>query len=192
LSAKELVSRLVSALEVNSRLRGVIETQAAQMEMLNGRLETAQRQTAALVRRVEQLERQIGKDSSNSGKPPSSDSPFTKKKPKDRSLRDKTGRRPGKRPGGPGSMMKLVDDPDESHRCPPAVCSCCAVDLGGALVTAERRHQITEITAAVPPKVIEYLLQVKHCGRCGTISGQRPNPKIERHRIRCLPGSTEY
>ena len=59
---------------------------------------------------VEELERRAGKDSSTSSKPPSSDSPY-KKKPRDRSLRERGKRRPGKQPGEPGTTMKLTDDP---------------------------------------------------------------------------------
>src|SRR6266511_1296363 len=52
-----------------------------------------QSQVAVLGDRVAQLERRAGRDSSNSNRPPSSDSPYTKKtrKPKDRSLRGRSG-----------------------------------------------------------------------------------------------------
>ena len=62
--------------------------------------------------RVEELERQAGKDSRNSSRPPSSDSPY-QKKPRDRSLRERGKRRPGKQPGDPGTTLKLTGDPDE-------------------------------------------------------------------------------
>jgi len=58
--------------------------------------------------RVGQMERQAGKDSSTSSRPPSSDSPY-KKKGKDRSLRERGKRRPGKQPGEPGATMMLGD-----------------------------------------------------------------------------------
>lgn len=48
-----------------------------------------------LAARVAELERRLGKDSSNSSKPPSSDAPFAKPAPK-RSSRTRSGRRPGK------------------------------------------------------------------------------------------------
>ena len=73
-------------------------------------------QIERLSARVEQLERQAGKDSSTSSRPPSSDSPY-KKKGSDRSLRERGKRRPGKQPGDPGMTMSLVDDPDETIDC---------------------------------------------------------------------------
>ncbi|HET9082267.1 MAG TPA: DUF6444 domain-containing protein [Trebonia sp.] len=80
--------------------------------------------------RVEQLERQAGRDSSTSSRPPSSDSPY--KKGRDRSLRERGKRLPGKQPGEPGPTMKLVDDPDERFWYPPAACRGCGTCLDDA------------------------------------------------------------
>ena len=67
---------------------------------------------AALAARVSELEglvaalhAQLGRDSSNSGKPPSSDSPFTKKPAPKRSVRTRSGRSQGKQPGAPGAKV---------------------------------------------------------------------------------------
>jgi len=126
-----------------------------------------------LAARIGRLERLAGKDSSTSSRPPSSDSPY--KKSKDRSLRERGKRRPGKQPGEPGSTMNLVDDPDEVIGCPPAQCRGCGADLAGVPVTAERRHQVTDIEPAPAPKVTEYRAQAKVCGCCGeTTAGELP------------------
>ena len=131
-------------------------------------------QVEHLSARVEELERQGRKDSSTSSRPPSSDSPY-KKKGGDRSLRERGKRRPGKQPGDPGSTMNLVDDPDESIDCPPAVCCGCGADLAGAPVTAQRRHQVTDIEPAPAPKVTQYVAQAKECAGCGAVSvGELP------------------
>ena len=63
---------------------------------------------AALRDEVAELKRQVGQNSRNSSKPPSSDSPFTKPAP--RSLRRRSGRKPGGQPGHPGSPLALVAD----------------------------------------------------------------------------------
>jgi len=119
--------------------------------------------------RVEQLERQAGKDSSTSSKPPSSDSPY-KKKPRDRSLRERGKRRPGKQPGDPGTTMKLIDDPDERLEFSPAACRGCGAGLAGEPVLDQRRHQVTDIQPAPPPRVTEYVAQAKTCPCCGLVS----------------------
>jgi transposase len=176
LPAGELAARLVAGQRLITRLRDVV---AAKDEMLAARdhqIEALGRKITALADRVEQLERQAGRDSSNSSRPPSSDSPYDRdKRRKDRSLRGRSGRKPGKHPGTSGSTMKLADDPDEVIECPPAECSCCGADLAGEPVTAQQRRQVREITPPPPPKTTEYLVQAKVCARCGTTSaGQAP------------------
>jgi transposase len=131
-------------------------------------------QNERLAARVGQLERQAAKDSSTSSRPPSSDSPY-KKKGADRSLRERGRRRPGKQPGGPGTTMNLIDDPDERVFCPPAACCGCGADLAGAPVTAQRRHQVTDIEPVPAPKVTEYVAQARECPGCGTLTeGELP------------------
>ena len=102
---------------------------------------------------------------------PSSDSPY-RKKSGDRSLRERRKRRPGK-PGDSGATMSLVDDPDETIDCPPLACCGCGADLAGTPVAAERRHQVTDISAA--PATTEYVAQAKECAGCGTVTaGELP------------------
>lgn len=160
LPAAELAVRLAEAY----RLIAELTAQAGLLAAQAGRLSA----------RVEELERQARKDSSTSSRPPSSDNPY-KKKGADRSLRERGKRRPGKQPGDPGSTMSLVDDPDESFDCPPAACCGCGADLAGAPVTAQRRHQVTDIEPAPAPKVTEYVAQAKECSGCGVTSvGELP------------------
>jgi len=138
--------RLAEAYRLIAELTAQAGRLAAQVEHLSGR--------------VEELERQARKDSSTSSRPPSSDSPY-RKEGGDRSLRERGKRRPGKQPGGPGMTMNLVDHPDETVDCPPAACRGCGADLASAPVTAQRRHQVTDIAPAPAPKVIEYVAQAK-------------------------------
>jgi transposase len=66
---------------------------------------------------VAQLRGQLGQNSRNSSKPPSSDTPFVKPPPK--SLRRKSSRKPGERKGHPVSTLAQVADPDETVRHAP-------------------------------------------------------------------------
>ena len=79
---------------------------------------------------VAELKRRLGMNSTNSSKPPSSDSPFIKPTPK--SLRRRSGRRPGGQPGHPGSTLALVADPNERKRHEPGPCTGCGADLSDA------------------------------------------------------------
>jgi transposase len=160
-----------SAEELSALPAAELAVRLAEAYQLIGEL-TAQ--AGRLSARVEHLERQARKDSSTSSRPPSSDSPY-KKKGSDRSLRERGKRRPGKQPGDPGSTMSLVDDPDERIECPPAACRGCGAGLAGAPVTAQRRHQVTDIEPAPAPKTTEYVAQAKECAGCGTVTaGELP------------------
>ena len=68
-------------------------------------------QIAVLVARVAELERRLGLNSSNSGKPPSSDG--LKKPPRLRSLRERFGRKPGGQKGHKGETLRQVASPCE-------------------------------------------------------------------------------
>jgi transposase len=80
--------------------------------------------------------------------------------------------------------MSLVDDPDETIECPPAACCGCGAGLAGAPVTAQRRHQVTDIEPAPAPEVTEYVAQAKECAGCGTVTA-----KDARRLARRLPAS---
>jgi hypothetical protein len=59
--------------------------------------------------------------------------------------------------------MSLVDDPDESIDCPPAVCCGCGADLASAQVTARRRHQVTD-TGPAPAHAAGQVVWQMHLG----------------------------
>jgi transposase len=161
LPAAELAARLAEAYRVIAEMTVLAGQMAARSQELTA-------EVGRLSARVEDLERQARRDSSTSSRPPSSDSPY--KKGRDRSLRERGKRRPGKQPGDPGTTMRLVDDPAARFRFPPAVCRGCGNGLAGAAVLAQRRHQVTDIEPAPPPRVTEYVAQAKQCPCCGTVT----------------------
>ena len=166
---------LVAALRAaNARLREVIEAKDAQLAAAGAALEAAEARFTELGERVAELERRLGKDSGTSSRPPSSDSPY-KKKPRDRSLRGRSGRSRGKQPGAQSSTLRQVADPDEVVVCFPAACGRCGADLAGARVTCAQKLQEFEIVPPPPPRVTEYQVQARACERCGAVSaGQAP------------------
>ena len=122
---------------------------------------------AALEAENAELKRRLGMNSTNSSKPPSSDSPFTKPTPK--SLRRKSGRKPGGQPGHPGSTLTLVADPNERRRHEPGPCTGCGADLTDAAEVGVERRQVFDL----PPlrvRVVEHQLISRRCG-CGTTTG---------------------
>ena len=114
------VERLRAA---NAALGEVVEAKDAQLEVLAAQLEVVSA-------RLDQLERQRDKDSSNSSRPPSSDSPYSK--PKTRSSRTSSGRKRGKQPGEQGRTLSQARVPDEAMSCIPPSCGGCGDPLVGS------------------------------------------------------------
>src|ERR1700722_10627350 len=103
-------------------LAALVERQAATIERLEAENDALQVQNTQLAERVAELERRLGADSSNSSRPPSSDAPWAKKPARKRSSRTRSGRKPGKQPGAPGSSRSLGDDCDELVWIEPSHC----------------------------------------------------------------------
>ena len=120
---------------------------------------------------VAELRRQLGQNSRNSSKPPSSDSPFVKPTP--RSLRRKSGRRPGGQSGHPGSTLAQVADPNETLRHEPGPCDGCGADLADAPEVGMERRQVFDL----PPmrvRVTEHRLIARRCTCGATTCGTAP------------------
>ena len=162
-----LRARVAELEELTARLR---EAAAARDELAAAQLAARDAQIAALAAQVEELLRRLDKDSSTSSRPPSSDSPYTKK-PRDRSLRGRSGRRPGKQPGAQSSTLKQSPHPGDTVVCGPAACGCCGHDLTGepVLGTVQKR-QVFEASPPPPPAVTEYQVAARQCPECGEIS----------------------
>ncbi|MGB9500507.1 MAG: DUF6444 domain-containing protein, partial [Dissulfuribacterales bacterium] len=75
----------------------------------------------SLIKRNEELEARLNRDSSNSGKPPSSDAPFKKSRPKTDKKKKKG--KPGARKGHKGHRQKL-HKPTEVRKMHPEQCTC--------------------------------------------------------------------
>ena len=155
--------------ELEAENAGLREAAAARDEAAAAQLAARDAQIGALAARVEELERRLAKDSSTSGKPPSSDSPY-QKKPRDRSLRGKSGRRPGRQPGAESSTLRQSGHPDDTVQCGPAACCCCGADLTGEPAILTQKRQVFEASPPPPPVVTEYQVAAKCCPACGEIS----------------------
>jgi len=130
---KQLLYSLKTSIEQQSTL---IKQQSAIIEQLN--------QTVA------ELNEKLNKNSKNSSKPPSSDG---LKKPITKSLRQKSGKKPGGQQGHDGTHLAITADPDEVKKHLPESCNGCPNILKcierPACIT-EKRHVIdTVVTVRV-------------------------------------------
>jgi len=140
----------------------IIEQYMKQIAELNALVSTLTESNAALTETIKELQetikelrRQLGHNSQNSSKPPSSDG-FNKPKPQ--SLRKKSGKKQGGQTGHPGAHMAIPHEPDEIKAHLPGKClSCphlseCSVK-GNVFVCGEKRY---EVNAIITTKVTEH------------------------------------
>ena len=94
-----------------------------------------------------ELRRQLGQNSRNSSKPPSSDGLA---KPVPRSLRKRGARKHGGQDGHPGSTLAPVAAPDEVIAHEPGCCGGCGEGLSGAPETGREHRQVVDLPSITP------------------------------------------
>ena len=120
---------------------------------------------AALLERIAELERRLGLNSTNSGKPPSSDG--FKKPSRVNNQREKTGRKSGGQAGHAGTTLRQVATPDKVvDHCPP-VCAGCGGALSVEQATGHQKRQVFDIATPVV-QVTEHRAHSCGCPACGT------------------------
>jgi transposase len=155
-------------------LEATVAVQAAVIAELRVVNAEQARLIATLQARVAELERRLGKDSSNSSKPPSSDGlrkpSRTGRQDDERAAR----RRPGKQPGAPGAHLAQVEEPDEVAWHVPDRCGGCGAELTDASVVGVEARQVFDL----PPlglRVTEHRAERRRCA-CGmTTAGRFPD-----------------
>jgi transposase len=151
-------------------LEALVERLLARVRELESVVEQQRRVIAEQADRIVELERRLGRDSSMSSRPPSSDAPWEKQPAKKRSSRSRSGRKPGKQPGSASASRDVVDDPDETFEVAPDHCARCEKPLDDAAETARVRRQVADVEPPPPPKVTEYQLVSRRCGGCGHVN----------------------
>ena len=125
--------------------------------------------------RLAELERRLGLNSTNSGKPPSSDGlnkpPADKdKRRRSASLREKSGRKPGGQKGHKGETLRQVAEPDTTADHFPAACRHCGSALTPAMATDYGARQVFDLPEPRPLVVTEHRAHRCRCG-CGVQTG---------------------
>lgn len=161
--------------EVIEKLRARIAELLAQDELID-----------KLRARIAEPEGRLATNSANSSKPPSSDG---YDKPAPRSLRRRSGRRPGKQPGAAGRRLEPVADPDKVIDHAPAACESCGGDLKDAELEGSESRQVFDLPP-MHPEVTEHRVEKKRCscGRlnCGTFPPEATAPTCYGPRVRAL------
>ena len=117
---------------------------------------------------VQELRTRLDQNSSNSSRPPSSDSPSQRA---GRPSRPPSGRKPGGQPGHEAHLRAFLPAAQVTRheRRDPKRCRRCAAGLSGAKTLRPRRHQVVELPEIVPD-VTEYALGRRRCRFCHTVT----------------------
>jgi len=142
------------------------EDHAAEVPGLLALIAELRARNAALVARVAELERQLGLNSGNSGKPPSSDG-LNKKPVRVGSLRERTGKKPGGQSGHPGKTLSRVETPDATVDHFPEVCTGCGAALSKAMAVDHAARQVFDLPEPQPLVVTEHRAFACRCENCG-------------------------
>ena len=128
---------------------------------LEARVASLESQLTEALGVIRDLQNRLNKDSSNSGKPPSTDG-FRKKR---RNLREKTGKPRGGQIGHPGKTLLMRENPDRIIVHEVTSCECCGNSLAGIPASSTERRQVYDI----PPlsiEVTEHRGEIKKCPFC--------------------------
>ena len=115
--------------------------------------------------RIAELERQLGLNSSNSGKPPSSDG--LKKPVRVTSLRERSAKKPGGQKGHKGETLRQVADPDDVIDHYPSACSGCGAGLDPDASVGHSARQVFDLPEPEPLVVTEHRAHDCRCPACG-------------------------
>src|SRR4051794_34741255 len=126
------------------------------------------------------LERRLGLNSRNRGKPPSSDG--LKKPSRVSSLREPSGKTTGGQPGHPGKTLRRSETPDATINHYPAACAACGEALTEAMAIGHAARQVFDLPEPKPLLVTDHRA---HGCRCGGGGGPPPG---ERPRGTQAPG----
>jgi transposase len=120
---------------------------------------------AALKARVAELERRLDLNSSNSGKPPSSDG--LRKPPRTQSSREPSGKKPGGQKGHKGETLRQVADPDSIVDHFPSSCAACGAAVTLAMSAGHSARQVFDLPEPHPLIVTEHRSHDCVCAGCG-------------------------
>lgn len=143
-----------------------LQAEVAKLQAANANLEA---ENAAFRQRLEQLERQVGLNSSNSGKPASSDGPSKPSaQPRTRSLRGRSRKRSGGQPGHVGATLRQTETPDRVQDHLPTHCAGCGTELAGAEPVGEPVvRQVFDLPEPRPLEGTEHRAHGRDCPACG-------------------------
>ncbi len=165
----------VQALAENRQLRELVEElsrrldektqEAAKNAESEAEKQRLHHQIEELSTQVYELKGRVDKDSRTSHKPPSTDG-YAKKK---RSLREKSGKKPGGQEGHQGSTRSLAETPERVILVHPEKCTHCQTSLQEVRAEGCERRQMVDLPE-IKVQVTEYQAQDVRCPSCQRVT----------------------
>ncbi len=143
-------------------LKKQVEMFTQQVIDLTKQVNDLTRENIALRHRLSKYEHP--KNSNNSSVPPSKD----ENRPRRRSLREKSGLKPGGQKGREGKTLRMVETPDNIQKHIPEYCNCCGESLEKSILIPVGKRQVYDLPK-IEIKVTEHQVYKKQC-RCGHIT----------------------
>lgn len=154
-----IISELIKKVELLTKRVGQIEQEHAKLKQEYTGLKAENLKLKERLSKYETL-----KNSNNSSVPPSKD----ENRPKRKSLREKTGCRPGGQPGRKGNTLRMVETPDVIEKYIPDYCSCCGKDVSSLPYKFAGKRQVIDIPD-IKLHVTEHQIFKKVCS-CGHVT----------------------
>lgn len=135
------------------------------IEELEAALTARDQRIAELERKLARLEELLGRNSTNSNLPPSTDSPDERRK---RRNKEKNKRKKGAQPGHKARQRALLP-PEKVNKFEdnfPDECEACHAELPPVVDATPLRHQVIDVPP-VEPYVQEWRLHAAECDECG-------------------------
>jgi transposase len=151
----QLKRELVAERAKSAKLEGELARERAENAHLRQMLEE-------VLRRLEEVEGKLARDSHNSSRPPSSDGLGRKRA----SLLKRSEKKPGGQAGHAGHTLKAVETPDEVVRHRPVVCQHCQQPLEEVAGRVKERRQVHDLPE-MRLRVWEHHVEEVPCPACG-------------------------
>ena len=159
-------------------LDGVVDERDARIAVLEGEVGEREERITELEAVIVELHARLGANSRNSSRPPSSDGlakEAVEKSNKNRSLRRRSGRKPGGQAGHAGHHLERREVPDDEQVHPLERCEECGTDLSGQPLVESQSRQVLDLPELPRLLCVQHWIQTRLCPCCGKLrSSQFP------------------